>query len=200
MLSTQASQIAANQHPLNQLTSITEELVKALQGLHSSNGPTTTTTPTLSAITHAAVTPSPVSPRLSFLERFYGDPTKCKGFTLQCSLFLTQQPTLYPTEASRIAFVFSLLTGKVFEWITAVWRDEGSAFPTYDSFMQRFSKVFDHPHEGKGESDRLLELTQGRRTVAKYAITFCTIAVQTRWVSDTLKTLVSKGLVTRTTD
>lgn len=119
-MSAQASQLAAHQHQLNRLTALTEELVKVLQSLHtpatSASTPSSTAPPP--AVLNAAETPSSVSPRLSFPERFDGDPSKCKGFCLQCSQFLTQQPALYPTEASKIAFVCSLLTGKALELLS----------------------------------------------------------------------------------
>jgi len=60
--------------------------------------------------------------------------------------------------------------------------------------MQQFHEVFDHPNEGKSAGDRLLELSQGRRTASEYALIFRTLAAQTMWVSDTLKVLFRKGL------
>jgi len=192
-MSAQASQLAAHQHQLNRLTSLTEELVKALQNLHTAT-PVEPSPSAAAVITHAAETPPLGNPRLSLPEKFDGDPIKCKGFILQCSLFISQQPALYTTEAGKIAFVCSLFTGKALEWITAVWREDGSAFPSFDSFMQRFWEVFDHPSEGKGAGDRLMELTQGRRTAAEYAFAFQTLAAQTNWVSDTLKVLFRRGL------
>lgn len=48
----------------------------------------------------------------------------------------TQQPTLYSTEAGKIASVCSLLTGTALEWIAAVWREDGTAFPSSDQFIE----------------------------------------------------------------
>jgi len=95
------------------------------------------------AITHAVETPPPSNPRLSLPEKFDGDPSKCKGFMLQCSLYINQQPALYSNETGKIAFICSLFTGKALEWITAVWRDDGPAFSSFECFMQRFKEVFD---------------------------------------------------------
>jgi len=191
-MSAQASQLTAHQHQLNRLTSLTEELVKALQGLQAP-APAASLPPAAATITHAVGTPSQGNPRLSLPEKFDGDPTKCKGFVLQCSLFINQQPTLYTTDAGKI-FVCSLFTSKAFERITAVWGDDGAAFPSFEYFMQRFREVFDHPSDGKGAGDRLMELTQGLRTTAEYALAFRTFAAQTNWVSDTLKVCFRRGL------
>lgn len=143
----------------------------------------------ISANIHAAETPSPVSPQLFFPERFDGEPTKYKGFCLQCSLFLNQQPALYPTETSKIVFVCSLLTGRTLDWITAVWREDGTAFSSNETFMRSFHEVFDHPNDGKGAGEQFLKLAQGRESAA-----FHTLAAQTTWVSDMLKTFFRKGL------
>ncbi len=163
-LSAQAHQLAIHQHQLTRLTTLTEELVRTLQGLSLS--------PPAPAATQANVPvnipnnpPPPVSPRLAFPERFNGDSAMCKGFLLQCSLFVTQQPALYPNDASKIAFVCSLLTGKALDWVTAVWRGDGSAFPSFDLFLQCFKEVFDHSAGGRSAGEQLLTLSQGKTTV-----------------------------------
>ncbi len=177
-LSAQANQLAIHQHQLTRLTTLTEELVRTLQGLSLS--------PPAPAAAQANVTvnipnhpPPPVSPRLAFPERFNGDSAMCKGFLLQCSLFVAQQPALYPNDASKIAFICSLLTGKALDWVAAVWRGDGSAFPSFDFFLQRFKEVFDHSAGRRSAGDQLLALSQGRTTAAEYALAFRTLAAQT---------------------
>ncbi len=166
---------------------------KALQGLRINQPQTAANPPPAPANPPTMQIPS-VSPRLAFPERFDGESTRCKGFLLQCSLFVNQQPSLYPTESSRIAFVCSLLTGKALDWATAVWRTDGTAFPTFDLFLHHFREVFEHPAEGRGAGEQLLALSQGRGTAADYALSFRTLAAQTTWVEDTLKLLFRKGL------
>ncbi len=185
-------QLALHQHQLQRLTAVTEELVTALQGVRITQPQASANPPPAPANPPAMRTP-PVSPRLTFPEKFDGDSTKCKGFLLQCSLFINQQPSLYPTESIRTAFVCSLLNGKALDWATAVWRTDGSAFPTFDSFFHHFREVFEHPAEGRGAGEQPLALSQGRRTAADYALSFHTLAAQTTWVEDTLKLLFRKG-------
>ncbi|KAI2650571.1 Transposon Tf2-9 polyprotein [Labeo rohita] len=169
------------------------QLVKALQTL--------TPTPPATAVTPSPVSPptqqpATVSPRLAFPDKFDGSPSKCKGFLLQCSIFVNQQPTLYPTDASKISFVCSLLTGKALDWATAVWGTDGSVFPTFNYFLQRFREVFDHPSGGKNAGEQLLALSQGSSTAAEFTLNFRTLAAQTTWVEDTLKLLFCRGLNT----
>ncbi len=189
----QASQLATHHHQLTRLTSLTEELVTAMQNLQTSSADTS------SASASPSLAPAPVlqtaaSPRLALPEKFDGNPGKCKGFILQCSLFLNQQPSPHSTDASKISFVSSLLTGRALDWITAVWRTDGSAFRSYDEFLRDFQAVFEHSKGGKGAEDLLLELAQGRTSAAEYALDFRTLAAQTNWTDNSLKVIFRRGL------
>ncbi|XP_067255440.1 uncharacterized protein [Chanodichthys erythropterus] len=124
VLTAQASQLAMHHHQLSRLTSLTEELVKTLQGLRL-NPPESPGTPAAAATATPQSPPAAPNPRLALPEKFDGTPNKCKGFLLQCSLYVNQQPSMYPIDISRISFVCSLLTGKALDWATAIWRDDG---------------------------------------------------------------------------
>ncbi|KAI2661109.1 Transposon Tf2-6 polyprotein [Labeo rohita] len=118
-LSAQASTLLVHQQQLDRLTDLTGQLVRALQGLQVTPPPATSpvSTPPPGAPSAAA------SPRLAFPEKFDGTSVKCKGFLLQCSLFVNQQPHLYPTDESKIAFeVFqpSTESGEAGEQIVAL--------------------------------------------------------------------------------
>ncbi|KAL0174051.1 hypothetical protein M9458_030019 [Cirrhinus mrigala] len=190
-LSSQASTLLAHQQQLDRLTNLTGQLVQALQGLQLSPPATPPPAPTPPPPAVQAVT---TSPRLAFPEKFDGTPTKCKGFLLQCSLFVSQQPHLHPTDEGKIAFVCSLFTGRALEWATAVWRLDQPTFPSFSAFLQRFREVFE-PSSGNGEvGEQIMALRQGRRTAADYAQTFRTLAAQSGWNDGPLKLHYRKGL------
>ncbi len=44
---------------------------------------------------------------------YSGRAEECNGFLLQCSLTFEMQPHLFPTERAKIAFIISLLHGKL---------------------------------------------------------------------------------------
>ncbi len=193
-VSAQASMLAAHHHQLQRLTSLTEELSKTLQALCNIAAPPSPTPPPAALSQSASL--SMTSPRLSFPEKYDGTPNKCKGFLLQCTIFMDQQPHLYPTDDSRVPFVCSLLTGRALDWATAVWEGGNMAFPSFRNFMQQFREVFDHAVDGKEAGEQLLALRQGSSTAADYALTFRTLAAQTGWANDPLKLLFRKGLTT----
>ncbi|KAL0147003.1 hypothetical protein M9458_057527, partial [Cirrhinus mrigala] len=189
-LSAQASTLLVHQQQLDRLTDLTGQLVRALQGLQVTPPPATSpvTTPPPGAQPVAA------SPRLAFPEKFDGTSAKCKGFLLQCSLFVNQQPHLYPTDESKIAFVCSLLSGRPLDWATAVWHLDRPAFPSFPNFLQRFKEVFKPSTESGEAGEQIMALRQGRRTAADYALSFRTLAAQSGWNDGLLKLHYRKGL------
>lgn len=185
-VSAQASVIALHQQQLAHLTSLTEEVVKTLQNLHLPS-PETSLPPSSRPSQVPVSSHSTTSPRLAYPYKFDVTPGKCRGFLLQCSLFVSQQPLLYPTEESRIAFVCSLLTHKALDWATAVWDLNRPVFPPFEDFLRRFREVFDIPRGGEGAGKQILSLRQGRSSAAEFALTFRTLAAPTGWPDDPLK-------------
>ncbi len=192
-VSAQSTLLIIQQQQLNHLTSLTKELVRSMQALRlpapEMNVPSHHPPPAASATTSTTATPC-----LAFPEKFDRSPTRCKGFLLQCSMFIGQQPTLYSTD-SCIAFVCSLLTGRALEWATAVWNDDHAIFPSFTSFIQSFKELFEHPAGGKEVGEQLLSLHQGEGSAADYALSFRMLVAQTGWRdADPLKLLFRKGL------
>ncbi len=142
-VSAQANVLGAHQQQLACLSSLIEELVTTLQALRLSPFESAPPQPPVDPATPA---PPPShampSPRLAYKEKFDGIPAKCKFFLLQCSLFVSQQPVLYPTEESHISFLCSLLTGKALDWVTAVWNLNHPAFTSFESFFIALSSGF----------------------------------------------------------
>ncbi len=192
-VSAQATILVTHQQQLTRLTLLTKEMITAVRELRQQTPMAQTPASNISSPDPTPST-SITSPRLAFPDKFDGSPSKCKGFLLQCSMFVSQQPRLYPTDESRIAFVCSLLTGRALEWATAVWSDGRSAFPTFTAFIQRFKEVFNHPAGGREPGEQLISLHQRGGSAADYALSFRTLAAQTGWPDDPLKLHFRKGL------
>uniref|UniRef100_A0A8C9T6Q1 DUF4939 domain-containing protein n=1 Tax=Scleropages formosus TaxID=113540 RepID=A0A8C9T6Q1_SCLFO len=97
--------------------------------------------------------------RIATPERYDGSPDQCQDFLMQCELVFECSPRMYQTDAAKIAFVLSLLTGPVWAWAAARWRTRSRT--TYDIFREKFEAVFDHPHAGRATGNYLMRLTQG---------------------------------------
>ncbi|KAL0186270.1 hypothetical protein M9458_017940, partial [Cirrhinus mrigala] len=171
-LSAQASMLAAHGQQLDRLTDLTGQLVRALQGLQLTPPPAA-----------PPATPPPPAP-----QPFDGTAAKCRGFLLQCTLFVNQQPHLYPTEEGKISFICSLLTGRALDWATAVWHLDRPTFPSFAAFLQQFQGVFQPSSESAEAGEEIMALRQD------YALTFHTLAAQSGWNDGPLKLHYRKGL------
>ncbi|KAI2665770.1 Transposon Tf2-9 polyprotein [Labeo rohita] len=189
-MSAQASMLTQHQQQLDRLTALTEQLVQAIQGMRVATPPIASPPPAQLPAAQSVT----ASPRLAFPEKFDGTAAKCKGFLLQCTLFVNQQPNLYATDESKIAFVCSLLTGKALEWATAVWDLGQSTYPTFATFLQSFKEVFQPSPESSEAGEQIVALRQGRRTAADYALDFRTLAAQSGWNDGPLKLHYRPGL------
>ncbi|KAL0147695.1 hypothetical protein M9458_057004 [Cirrhinus mrigala] len=189
-VSAQASLLTQHQQQLDRLTTLTEQLVQALQRLQVATPPASPPPP----VQPPGAQPVITSPRLAFPEKFDGTAAKCKGFLLQCTLFVNQQPHLYATDESKIAFVCSLLTGRALDWATAVWNLGQSTYPTFSTFLQSFKEVFQPSPESSEAGEQIVALRQGRRPAADYALEFRTLAAQSGWNDGPLKLHYRRGL------
>ncbi|KAI2644142.1 Retrotransposon-derived protein PEG10 [Labeo rohita] len=171
-MSAQASMLSQHQQQLNRLTTLTEQLLQAIQGMRAAPPPIPVPPPA----PLPAAQPVTASPKLAFPEKFDSTAAKCKGFLLQCTLFVNQQPNLYASDESKIAFVCSLLTGKALEWATAVWDLGHSTYPTFATFLRSFKEVFQPTPDSSEAEEQIVSLRQGRRTAADYALEFLELA------------------------
>ncbi|KAL0157255.1 hypothetical protein M9458_048501, partial [Cirrhinus mrigala] len=189
-MSAQASMLTQHQQQLDRLTTLTEQLVQAIQGMRTAPPPVPVPPPA----PLPAAQPVTASPKLAFPEKFDGTAAKCKGFLLQCTLFVNQQPNLYASDESKIAFVCSLLTGKALEWATAVWDLGHSTYPAFATFLRSFKEVFQPTPDSSEAEEQIVSLRQGRRPAADYAVEFRTLAAQSGWNDAPLKLHYRKGL------
>lgn len=147
--------------------------------MHSQVGPSDRAIPPLTGF-------SP-EPRLPAPERYDGNPERCRGFVTQCTLAFGLQPNSYPVENSKVAYIITLLTGKALDWATALWEQQSPLTENSEQFIEEMRKVFHHPTGGEDIDHRLLQISQGTRSVAEFAIEFCTLATESGWDQRALK-------------
>ncbi|KAJ7988083.1 hypothetical protein DPEC_G00319950 [Dallia pectoralis] len=63
-------------------------------------------------------------PRLPPPERFSGEESGCGPFLTQCSLIFELQPSSFPTDRSRIAYLMTVMSGRALTWASAVWEQK----------------------------------------------------------------------------
>uniref|UniRef100_A0A3Q3RPL6 CCHC-type domain-containing protein n=1 Tax=Mastacembelus armatus TaxID=205130 RepID=A0A3Q3RPL6_9TELE len=133
-------------------------------------------------------------PRLHPPERFSGDSESCGPFLTQCSLRFELQPSAFPTERSKVAYAFLLLTGRALQWAVAKWNRGSAICSSFELFSAELRKLFDRTPTASEAGRALLRLQQGARTVVDYSIDFRTLAARTRWNDVALRDVYYHGL------
>ncbi|KAL0173013.1 hypothetical protein M9458_033324, partial [Cirrhinus mrigala] len=116
------------------------------------------------------------------------------GFIRQCKIFFASQPEAYDQDTKKCTVMMSLLTGRALDWASAVWESDVSIRSSSEHFITQLHKVFEYLVGGQDISDQLLDLKQGSRTAADYAIEFRTLAAQSKWNEIALKAVFKRGL------
>ncbi len=108
-------------------------------------------------------------PRLPPPAFYSGEPQLCRSFLAKCSLYISLQPSSFPTEDSKVAFIITLLSGRAASWGTTVWEQKLPCCASFRSFSEELKKVFDHAASGREAARLLAELRQGDCTVTDYS-------------------------------
>ncbi len=120
-------------------------------------------------------------PRLPAPEVYAGDPNLCRAFLMKCSLFFSLQPLTFATEASKVALVLMLLSGKAALWRPEVWENCHPCCSSFRSLSQEMRRVFDRALVGREAARMLADLRQGEQSVSDYSIQFRTLAAECEW-------------------
>ncbi len=172
--------MAATNCAIQALVSQVSELTTQLQRLQTEPvQQPTESNPPASAIPDQAV--RFIEPRLPPPAFYSGEPQQCRSFLAKCSLYISLQPSSFPTEESKIAFVITLLSGGAALWGTTVWEQKLPCCTSFQSFSEEIRKVFDRAASGREAARFLAELRQGDRSVTDYSIEFRTLAAECRW-------------------
>ncbi|CAM4706099.1 unnamed protein product [Leuciscus chuanchicus] len=136
--------------------------------------------------------PASVSP-MAKPANYSGD-GECKGFLLQCKLYMEVNAAQFNSEKAKIAFIISLLTGRALNWAQALWDSDAPALQSFDGFLNHFSTVFSQSSNAISVHDQLFRLRQGNSSVSDYALRFRTIAASSGWNEIALMTAYRQGL------
>ena len=95
-------------------------LSTTVQAAHPSPDPWAVPAPAPTGLGSVPLPPTPSSgihePRLPPPERYDGSPGECRTFLTQCQLIFSLQPSSFPTDATRVAYIVTQLTGKAKNW------------------------------------------------------------------------------------
>ncbi|XP_013856474.1 uncharacterized protein LOC106512393 [Austrofundulus limnaeus] len=141
-----------------------------------------------------SVQPPCMEPRLCPPERFEGNIDQGRAFLTQCEIQFELQPSSFPSERSKVAYIISLLTGKAKLWGTAEWQRDAVICHRYKDFARELLRVFCPRLPHREASRGLLSIKQGNRRVTEYIIDFHTLSVDSWWNDEALQDAFMQGL------
>lgn len=151
--------------------------------------PTSAPFPASGPVVHPVREPNLASPK-----PYDGSFVEYRGFMLQCNFVFDLQPSMFSSDAAKVAFIATHTTGEALCWVQSYLSSNPGARHNYATFVEEFRRVFDHPIAGQDAGTQLLHIKQGSRTVAAYAIEFRTLAASTGWEDSTLRCIFREGL------
>lgn len=108
---------------------------------------------------------------------FTGDRYKLKTFLQECDLYLLINPSIYSTDATKIAFVLSHITGgDAILWkqqfLTSKTRKDSLYLGSYSNFIEDLNDAFKEEDSTHSALWELTNLRQGNRSVEEHNIEF----------------------------
>ena len=133
-------------------------------------------------------------PRLPPPETYSGDPGSCQSFLTQCGLVFALQPSSFPTDRAKVAYIITLLSGRARDWGTAIWSNNAAIQGDLSLFSTEMKKVFDRSKQGREAAREVLQLRQRSQSVSDYSIQFRTLASTSGWNQEAFYDVFLNGL------
>ncbi|KAG1935783.1 retrotransposable element [Pimephales promelas] len=141
--------------------------------------------------------PSQSEPRLPTPEPYAGEENFCRAFLTRCTMHFSLQPRTFREEATKVAFVLTLLTGRAGLWGAAVWENQDDCCSSFQKLSDEMRRVFDRAASGREAARVLTELRQGERSVSDFSIEFRTLAAESKWNEEAQWDMFLHGLADR---
>ena len=173
ILESQQQQLLAVMQCVQTMTHQMVTLSTAVQAAHpspaswSTSAPAPAPTDRGSALPPLASSPGIHEPRLPPPERYDGSPGECRSFLTQCQLIFNLQPSTFPTDAARVAYIITQLKSQeAKKGGTAAWSADLPCIQSSHRFMQEMHRVFDRSTAEHNAGWEILPLRHGSNSVS----------------------------------
>ncbi len=136
-------------------------------------------------------------PRLPPPTVYSGEPLLCRSFLATCSLHIALQPSSFPTEDSKVAFVITLLTGRAALWGTTVWEQKHHCCFFIPVLLRGTQESVRSGGIWQGGGTGIGWVTSRNRSVTDYSIEFRTLAAECKWNYEAQWDMFRHGLADR---
>ena len=133
-------------------------------------------------------------PNLPPPKPYSGEFDKCRGFLGQCHLLFRYQPSRFRSDGAKVALIMSSLSDRALDWAMAAVGNNPQLSSNLQQFSDEFKRAFNHPSNGADAARRLHSIQQGSRGIAEYTLEFCTLAADSGWDDNALRSAYRRGL------
>ena len=98
------------------------------------------------------------------------------------------QPSRFRTDSAKVALILSSLTDQALDWAMAAVGSNLTLSSDLAGFSEEFRRAFDHT------TGRLHHFQQGLRSIAEYTLEFQTLASDSGWDDNALRSAYRRGL------
>lgn len=103
-----------------------------------------------------------------------------------------QLPQVFCSDRVKTAYFIQLLRDRVLTWAQA--QLQASHKITYADFLSKFMAVFNKGLSAEDAGHRLLNLKQGKCSMANFSSNFWTLAAQAKWEPEVLRTTLLNNI------
>ena len=103
-------------------------------------------------------------------------------------------PTCYPTDASRVGLVGSLLSGIALSWFAPLLETNSPLLHNFEEFVKEFKACFGDTDGARTTINKIRTLRQGDQPASTYAANFRLIASDIPWDEQALMEQFCSGL------
>ena len=104
------------------------------------------------------------------------------------------QPRQYPTEASQVGFIRTLLSGVVLSWFAPLLEKNSPLLEDLDDFLAEFNDMFGETDKVRTAITKLCSLRQGACVASIYIANFRQLACDVDWDDNALISAFRWGL------
>ena len=133
-------------------------------------------------------------PKIGLPVKFDGTRSQFRGFLNQVRLVIQMHPSQYPTDASRVGLVGTLLSGSALAWFAPLLEKESPLLNSFEEFISEFKACFGDTDSIRTTINKIRRLRQGDRPTSTYAADFCLLAIDIPWDDQALTEQFRYGL------
>ena len=99
--------------------------------------------------------------KIGLLTKFNGTQSQFRGFLNQVRLVIQMHPSRYPTDASRVGLVGTLLSGTTLAWFAPLLEQESPLLNNFEEFISEFKACFGDTDSVRMTINKIERLRQG---------------------------------------